>query len=404
MQNVEYHKITVMKLWPIVILALIYSLPVELLARQGEITKVTITDGVDRFTAADLEAEVDTLLHAIRAWNTTGENQFPDEPGSEQLQQLVERQHLEVYYRHVQTVAVESFDGHTVPNIVLKANQERGPEPMALALTFALDGTFLRVSADEREFSAQRILAARLPVTPEKVSRVETYVAQYQQAYQQQRMDQLAGLMVEDAKIVTGRQKDQRNAFDFYSYTKDEYVEYAEEKIFTEGNDIAIHFDSLQVYRDPLNEQQVGIYLWQHYQSSTYSDQGYLFILVDLSERQPQMSYRVWRSAPIRPGSYGLSEPELEAMITEYKKPPISFYTDEMVVARFAGSARSVGPIRAANQVAFPTISDPSFLEKNRYWIIVGTSVVAGGVVYGMLRTGNNTSGIPVPPGRPAMN
>jgi hypothetical protein len=389
----------------IVLIALILlGGPTMVSASETPITKVHIGNGVDRNTAGELEQEVESLLKTIRIWNEEGRDTFPEEAGSKQLRRLVREYQLEVYYESINTIAVESFDGHTVPNIVLKAHGEQGAEPMALALTFALDGTFLRVSADEREFSAQRILAAGLPVAPKAVSRVEKFVARYQRAYQQQRVDQLSGLIAEDARIITGKEKDQRNAFDFYSYTKAEYVSYAQQQIFTDGNQLTLRFDSLQVYRDPLNEQQVGIYLWQHYQSSTYSDQGYLFMLLDVSESQPQLVYRIWRAEPIRPGSYGLSEPELEAMITEYKKPPISFYTDEMVVARLAGSARSVGPIRAANQVAFPTISDPSFLEKNRYWIIVGTSVVAGGVVYGMLRTGNNTSGIPVPPGRPAMN
>ncbi|MGM0589964.1 MAG: hypothetical protein ACQETE_16220 [Bacteroidota bacterium] len=393
-----------MKSLNILLLGLILTLPVGAWAQSAEVTKITITDGVDRFTAADLEAEVDTLLQAIRTWNTTGEDTFPEEPGSEQLKPLVQQHQLEVYYQDVQTVAVESFDGHTVPNIVLKADGEQGAEPMALALTFALDGTFLRVSADEREFSAQRILAADMPVNPDERNRVEGYLAQYRQAYQKKRFDQLSELIDETAKIVTGKQKDQRNAFDFYSYTKDEYVTYAVEKIFTDGNDISLRFDSMQVYRDPLNEQQLGIYLFQDYQSTTYSDQGYLFLLVDLSTDQPQLQFRVWRATPIRPGEYGLSEPELKKIVEKYQQPPISFYSGEIAGAALPHSSPSYGPVRYVDAVAFPTISQPSFLERNRYWIIAGAATIAGGLAYGLLQPEGSTPGIPGPPGQPAMN
>jgi hypothetical protein len=405
MRFLNYQSVTAMKFISFIVIGLLWVQPsIAQETSQGKVTEITITDGVDRYTAADLEAEVDTLLRAIQTWNTTGEDTFPEEPGSERLKQLVTRQNLDVYYHAIQTVAVEAFDGHTVPNVVLKANTENGPQPMALALTFALDGTFLRVSADEREFSAQRILAAAIPVNPDELSQVQTFLKNYRRVFRKQQADTLAELVANDAKLITGKQKDQRNAFDFYSYTKEEYVKFASDKIFAEGNEISIRFDSVKVNRDPLNEQQVGIYAYQTYESTTYSDRGYLFLLVDLSGKRPQLQFRVWRAEPIRPGDYGMSEPELEAIVREYQEPPVDFYSGEIAVATLPYSALTIKPIRGVDPVAFPGISRPSFLQRHRYWLIAGASAIAGGVAYGILSNGSDTPGIPGPPGRPAFN
>ncbi|MGM0589961.1 MAG: hypothetical protein ACQETE_16205 [Bacteroidota bacterium] len=393
-----------MKTIAILMLSAILSCPVGLSAQDRPVTKINIDKGVDQYTAADLEHEVEDLLRAIQIWNRTGEDTFPNEPGSAELKQLVTEHGLQVYYESINTVAVEAFDGHTVPNIVLKANRSESAEPMAIALTFALDGTFLRVSADKREFSAQRILAAEKSVNPEEQSIAGDFLNQYRQAYEQYRTEALRQLLANGAKIVTGKEKTSTSAVDFYSYTEAEYIAYVDENIFIEGNQIRVAFDSMRVYRDPLQEQQVGIYVHQRYESTTYTDQGYLFMLVDLSGSEPQLQYRVWRAEPIRPGSYGLSVPELETIVQEYQQPPISFYSGDIVIAELPSSFGNYGPVRAVDPVAFPTISSPSFLERNRYWIIAGASAVAGGVAYGILQSGSNSPGIPVPPGRPAMD
>jgi hypothetical protein len=378
------------------------ALPIQGQEVAKPVTDIVIKDGVDKYTAADLEHEVEALLRSIQVWNEKGRDTFPQEPGVAQLKQLVEEYELEVYYETIKTVAIESFDGHTVPNVLLISRQEEHIRSYSLAFTFTLEGEFRRVSLSNNEFSMQRMLAQNEGAQERKAAIAEMFLEQYQQAYLQQDVAQLGSLTHDDALIVTGIRGGQYQQADYYRYNKKQYLQHAKQAILLDGNAIRHQFDSVQVFQDPANDQIIGIYAYQTYKSTVYSDQGYIFMTLDLAGSTPKLLYRTWRANPINMDNYGVVAPQYEEVrnpITYYNKPiSIMALTSSVSISR-GGLSNLKAP-----QIAYPTMTEESIITQHKKWIVVGASAVAGGVIYGLLHDGSDQPGIPVPPGRPAFN
>jgi hypothetical protein len=289
--------------------------------------------------------------------------------------------------------------------VVLLNEGDDQQQQVALAFTFALDGTFLRVNQNTREYAIHRILSADRTDIAEDQATVDRFLASYQQAFTQQDVQLIDELLDPNALMITGEHDDQLDKVDYYRFNRREYIGHVQESVFLEGNSIEISFDSVQAYRDPANPKMVGIYAIQEYQSTVYSDVGYVFFMVSMDGNQPKLVYRNWSSRPFDEYNYHLEPPAQP----EFEVDPIAFQINDSPQLFVDGSyTEHVDKIMAVNKlsvpvVAYPTIAPTSFFDQNKPWIIAGASLVAGGVMYGVINSGDG-SGIPAPPGRPTFN
>ena len=66
--------------------------------------------------------------------------------------------------------------------------------------------------------------------------------------------------------------------------------------VFSYNNYIKVTFDEIKVMRHPVNPDFYGVTLHQGYTSSSYHDDGYLFLLWDFTdEDMPQIHVRTWQ-------------------------------------------------------------------------------------------------------------
>ena len=81
----------------------------------------------------------------------------------------------------------------------------------------------------------------------------------------------------------------------YEKHTKQEYINRLR-GIFARNSYIKVSFDEIKVMMHPVNENYYGVTLHQGYKSSTYSDDGYLFLLWDFTDEQaPQIHVRTWQ-------------------------------------------------------------------------------------------------------------
>lgn len=77
-------------------------------------------------------------------------------------------------------------------------------------------------------------------------------------------------------------------------YTKDQYLRNLR-RCFDRNEFINIHFTQSDIQKLKMDEHY-GIQLGQEYNSSTYADKGFLFLLVDMTDQeQPQIKVRTWQ-------------------------------------------------------------------------------------------------------------
>lgn len=133
------------------------------------------------------------------------------------------------------------------------------------------------------------------------------FLENYKTAYSLRRLDYISSIFDDDALIITGRvlrSAGLRNEYGsnrYVSFTRQNKATYIRNlsRVFASQEYINIQFSDSEVVKLGKGEQLFGIKIRQEYFSTTYSDVGYLFILVDLSDWQrPVIHVRTWQESP----------------------------------------------------------------------------------------------------------
>lgn len=134
-----------------------------------------------------------------------------------------------------------------------------------------------------------------------------SFLENYKTAYALKRLDYISSIFDDDALIITGRVL--RNVKGPNEYSGNRYVTLTRQskanyiknlsRVFASQEYINIQFSDCEVMKLGKGEQLFGIKIRQEYFSTTYSDTGYLFILVDLRDYlKPVIHVRTWQEAP----------------------------------------------------------------------------------------------------------
>ena len=134
-----------------------------------------------------------------------------------------------------------------------------------------------------------------------------SFLENYKTAYVLKRLDYVSSIFDDDALIITGRVL--RNVKGPNEYSGNRYVTLSRQskanyiknlsRVFASQEYINIQFSDCEVMKLGKGEQLFGIKIRQEYFSTTYSDSGYLFILVDLRDYQsPVIHVRTWQDEP----------------------------------------------------------------------------------------------------------
>ena len=128
------------------------------------------------------------------------------------------------------------------------------------------------------------------------------YVEQFRTAYNQKDIPFLKQVYSEDALIITGRVITQRHPEGFMTqkirYNKQSKQQYLHNlsQVFKKNRYVRVSFDDIEVMRHPTNPNFYGVTLHQGWTSSTYHDEGYLFLLWDFrNEYAPEIHVRTWQ-------------------------------------------------------------------------------------------------------------
>lgn len=136
------------------------------------------------------------------------------------------------------------------------------------------------------------------------------FVEKYRTAYMTRNVQQLGTMFAEQAVIITGRvlrvdetdnnnfayeqnQENQPNV-EYLRETKKEFLE-RQEVLFKSKPDIHLGFSTFNIIRKNNQEGIYGISMRQSYTSTNYSDEGYLFLLIDFNDEEPKIYVRAWQ-------------------------------------------------------------------------------------------------------------
>ena len=136
------------------------------------------------------------------------------------------------------------------------------------------------------------------------------FVEQFRMAYNSKDINFLKKVYSDDALIITGTiitEKKETNEMLQKSFlskskirlvqqTKEEYIDKLVNKIFKYNKYLNIRFEDLQIIQHEKYPYIYGVSCWQHWNTSTYSDKGYLFLMMDFKNiNEPVIHVRTWQ-------------------------------------------------------------------------------------------------------------
>jgi hypothetical protein len=147
------------------------------------------------------------------------------------------------------------------------------------------------------------------------------FVEAFRSYYDEKDIASLQQVYSDDALIITGRviqrrsfQNDQPTLKPEIVYSKKNKEQYLKslESTFRRNKFIKVSFDSIQVVRHPAKPNFYGVTLHQNWKSSSYQDDGYVFLLwefKDDNDEHPIVHVRTWQ--PDRIGAKPLAKKDI---------------------------------------------------------------------------------------------
>ena len=128
------------------------------------------------------------------------------------------------------------------------------------------------------------------------------FVEQFRTAYNTKDIHFLDAIFSDDALIITGKvirrinsDVQPRPEIQYTKQSKQQYIANLR-RVFARNAYLNILFDDIKIMRHGAKPNFYGVTLVQHWNSSTYSDKGILFLVWDCTdEDQPKIHVRTWQ-------------------------------------------------------------------------------------------------------------
>jgi hypothetical protein len=135
------------------------------------------------------------------------------------------------------------------------------------------------------------------------------FVEKYRTAYLTRDIETIDKMFADDALIIVGREIKRKPkiqdhvkynqlpgqpTFEKIRLTKKEYIS-RQKSVFKYQKDISVDFSTFKINRKSNAENVYGVEMRQNYASTTYADEGYLFLMIDFNEANPTIYIRAWQ-------------------------------------------------------------------------------------------------------------
>ncbi len=135
------------------------------------------------------------------------------------------------------------------------------------------------------------------------------FVEKYRTAYITRDIETVEMMFAEEALIIVGREIKRKKLprdlvkyqklgnqpdYEYIKLTKQDYIG-RQRRVFKSQADLSLDFATFNMIKKNNAPNVYGIEMRQHYTSTSYADEGYLFLLIDFSERDPLIYVRAWQ-------------------------------------------------------------------------------------------------------------
>ena len=302
------------------ILLVAFSLLTVLSAAAQDQVVFELADGISNAQLKSrMEAQVSQLLTAInRAESTRQAVNFSgldiDDMASHSIAMLWENVHFRTLDEEIVTSCLGlrnggSLRGYQVRNIEIEMkpldNTYTDSKIQEICVDFDTRGRIVDFNLTLGVNQYMRIMREGVELDDlDRRMQILHYVEQFRNAYNQKDLPFMDAIFSEDALIITGKVVRRipnesgvgmRPEIQYSKQSKEQYLANLK-RVFARQGYINVKFDDIKVMRHGANPNFYGVTLIQQWNSSTYSDQGILFLVWDFTNPdEPKIDVRTWQ-------------------------------------------------------------------------------------------------------------
>jgi uncharacterized protein YciI len=246
------------------------------------------------------------------------------------FKQLVKNTGLVAPFPEYRTRVLQTATGqYEVRGIRVRVKMGQTPGDDSQELVFVLN---FRLFIDNVQFAMESQHYTRLLEEGKKLDdmvyrqQILSFLEDFRTAHNRKDIDYLERAYSDDALIIVGRVLEKQEGsgdllqssslsqkkIEFIKLSKKQYIDRLR-KAFAANSFVRVTFEDVEIIRDSRYPDIYGIKLRQRWNSSTYSDEGYLFVMMDFHDpKQPLIHVRSWQPEPFSDGSVvGLGDFEI---------------------------------------------------------------------------------------------
>lgn len=283
------------------------------MATRAEIS-VEVIDGTDNSVIkSTIENKAMRFLNEIKdAYNSNRALKLSGLVTSDaemSIEMLWENVHFAPEDEYIGESLIGSADGYQIRNIPLQlipqdSNSETDYKEGVMNFNRNGDITSFYFSIDNNTY--RQIMEKGVSLNDmERRMEILDYVERFRTSYNQKDIAFLNQVFSDDALIITGKVVKPRKLSDgislslpSVSYTKQSKQQYLAnlKRVFKNVRYINVGFDDVQIKRHGSNPNIYGVRVVQNWKTSTYSDEGYVFMVWDFTNPEaPQIHVRTWQ-------------------------------------------------------------------------------------------------------------
>lgn len=276
--------------------------------------EVEVIDGIDNnaikskieTSASRFLSEVNKAYDGKRALRLTG---LVADDAEMSIELLWENVHFHTEDQYIGESLLSTPEGYQIRNIALEilpqdANSKTDYKEAVINFSKSGDITSVYFSIENNTY--KQIMEKGLQLN-DMARRMEIldYVERFRTSYNQKDLNFLNQVFSDDALIITGKVITPKRNTDGGSismpkvtYTKHDKKTYLANlaRVFRNNRYINVNFDDVTIKRHGINPNIYGVRVIQHWSTSSYSDEGYVFMVWDFTNpNAPQIHVRTWQ-------------------------------------------------------------------------------------------------------------
>ncbi|MAL16861.1 MAG: hypothetical protein CL670_07385 [Balneola sp.] len=285
---------------------------------------INITSGQPPEFNEQLEQTIQTLLVSINKFTNDQVDEFQNSEGQAALKALVEENQFISNLQEINTYVITTQNNtYEVPRIYLKPIDGNEFSYEELKFTFSEEGELIDAIIIDKHQNIDRIVRRSSLADEEESAIVKSAVESYIKAFEDKDVEAVRNLFTVESAIIAGSIRESDGLVDYDRYTYEEYMTRLEERVLTSYNTVGIKYEDEKILRHPDYPNSFGYNAKQYYQTPSYADTGYIFMIWDFESGSPKLVNRTWQNPKTDANPFGeIAAPKttrLEARLTEVR-------------------------------------------------------------------------------------